>query len=151
MATNWSEAGGYPVTLTGSISSTNGATVSYDANYVYYSNPNNVADQINYTVSDSYGDTAGGVINVVVISGASQLFQSAATDSNYHPLLSGHGSRATPTGWRARAVRLGHGRTRGRRWWGANGSWTFTDASVTMPATVFHRLYWPYDANNPPQ
>ena len=52
--------------LTGGISSTNGATVSYDSSYVYYSNPNNVADRINYTVGDGHGGTTPGVINVTV-------------------------------------------------------------------------------------
>ena len=65
LATYWSDADGDPVALTGAISSTNGATVSYDTDYVYYSNPNDVADQINYTISDGLSTTPG-VINITV-------------------------------------------------------------------------------------
>ena len=64
LATYWSDADGDPLALTGGISSTNGAAVSYDSSYVYYTNANNVADQINYTVSD--GQTTPGVINIIV-------------------------------------------------------------------------------------
>ena len=75
VATNWSSAAGYAVVLTNGISSTNGATVSYDATYIYYDNPNNVADLINYTVTDvnpNYrpGDTihtTAGIINLAVV------------------------------------------------------------------------------------
>jgi len=56
------------VALTGGISSTNGATVSYDTHYVNYSSPNNLTDQINYTVSDGQGGTAAGVITVLISS-----------------------------------------------------------------------------------
>jgi hypothetical protein len=69
LATYWTAVDG-TAALTGAITSTNGATVSYDSNYVYYSNPNDVADQINYTISDGY-NTAAGVINVVVTTGTS--------------------------------------------------------------------------------
>ena len=66
LATYWSDADGDPIALTGAISSTNGATVSYDANYVYYLNANNVADQINYSIGDGQGGIGAGVIAVTV-------------------------------------------------------------------------------------
>lgn len=66
LATNWSDADGDPLALTSGISSTNAATVSYDSSYDYYTNANDVADQINYTVGDGQGGTAASVINVVV-------------------------------------------------------------------------------------
>jgi hypothetical protein len=65
LSTYWSDADGDSLALTGGISSTNGATVSYDSDYVYYSNPNDVADQINYGVSDGLS-TNYGVINITV-------------------------------------------------------------------------------------
>jgi hypothetical protein len=66
LSTYWSDADGDSVVLTNAISSTNnGATVSYDSDYVYYSNPNDVADQINYTISDGQATTPG-VINITV-------------------------------------------------------------------------------------
>jgi hypothetical protein len=70
LSTYWSDADGDQPVLTGGISSTNGATVSYDSDYVYYSNPNDVADKINYTISDGQS-TSSGVINITVSSGTS--------------------------------------------------------------------------------
>jgi hypothetical protein len=66
LSTNWSDADGDPITLTSTISSTNGATVSYDSTYVYYSDANGVNDQVNYTVGDGQGGTGAGVINITV-------------------------------------------------------------------------------------
>ena len=65
LSTYWSDADGDPLGLAGGISSTNGASVSYDSTYVHYTNANNVADQINYTVSDTFTTTPG-VITVIV-------------------------------------------------------------------------------------
>jgi hypothetical protein len=65
LSTYWSDADGDSIALTNAISSTNEATVSYDSDYVYYSNPNDVADQINYTISDGLSTTPG-VINITV-------------------------------------------------------------------------------------
>jgi hypothetical protein len=66
LATNWSDVDGDSLALTGSINSTNGASVSYDSTYVYYTNANNVTDQINYTVGDGFGGNTPGIINVLV-------------------------------------------------------------------------------------
>jgi hypothetical protein len=70
LSTYWSDADGDQPALTGALSSTNGATVSYDTDYVYYSNPNDVADQINYTIGDGQS-TAPGVISITVGTGPS--------------------------------------------------------------------------------
>ena len=66
LATNWSDVDGDPMALTGGISSTNVASVNYDSLYVYYTNANDVADEIDYTVGDGFGGTALGVINIVI-------------------------------------------------------------------------------------
>jgi hypothetical protein len=66
LATNWSDVDGDLLALTGSISSTNGALVGYDNNFVYYTNVNDVADQINYTVADGFGGNTPGFITVLV-------------------------------------------------------------------------------------
>jgi hypothetical protein len=70
LSTYWFDADGDSVALTGAITSTNGATVSYDSSYVYYSNPNDVADQINYMISDGQS-TSPGVISIVISTGTS--------------------------------------------------------------------------------
>jgi pectin methylesterase-like acyl-CoA thioesterase len=66
LSTYWSDVDGDSLALTGSISSTNGAAVSYDTNYVYYTNANNVTDEIDYTVGDGFGGNTPGIINVLV-------------------------------------------------------------------------------------
>ena len=66
LSANWSDVDGDTIALTSTISSTNSATVSYDASYIYYNNPNGVNDQINYTIGDGLGGTAAGLINLTV-------------------------------------------------------------------------------------
>jgi len=66
LSTYWSDVDGDSLALTGSISSTNGAAVSYDINYVYYTNANDVTDEIDYTVGDGFGGNTPGIINVLV-------------------------------------------------------------------------------------
>jgi len=52
LATNWSDPDGDPVALANVDSSTNGASFGTDGNFIYYTNANNVADAIFYTVED---------------------------------------------------------------------------------------------------
>jgi hypothetical protein len=52
LATHWSDPDGDPVVFTGVSGSTNGAAVGADNNFIYYTNFNNVVDDITYTVSD---------------------------------------------------------------------------------------------------
>jgi autotransporter-associated beta strand protein len=66
LATYWSDVDGDPLALTGPISSTNGASVNYDSTYVHYTNANNVADEVDYTIGDGFGGTAPGAINVII-------------------------------------------------------------------------------------
>jgi autotransporter-associated beta strand protein len=66
LSTNWSDVDADPLALTGGISSTNGASVGYDSTYVHYTNANDVADEIDYTIGDGFGGTAAGAISVVI-------------------------------------------------------------------------------------
>jgi autotransporter-associated beta strand protein len=152
LATNWSDVDGDPISMTGAISSTNGAAVTYDASYVYYSNSNNVADEIDYTVSDGQGGTASGVINLTVISGASQSFQSSTTDVNSHPVLTGNGIPGYTYGVEKSDNVSGPWTNAAPVTVDNKGGWNFTDTNATVPPdAVFYRLYWPYDVGNPPQ
>jgi len=89
LATNWSDGDGDAVELTAiNFTSTNGATVwpinlttnlggSYALTasaYLGYSNPANVPDRITYTISDGFGGSATGSINI--------LIQTAVTGTN---------------------------------------------------------------------
>jgi hypothetical protein len=152
LATSWSDADGDPEALSGGISSTNGATVSYDGNFVYYSNPNNVADQINYTISDGQSGTAAGIINVVVTSATAPNIASPVVDGNGHPTFSGHGIPGYVYGVES-ASNLGGpwiNADSGQITVGGDGTWNFTDTTQINPGTIFYRLYYPYSAT-PPQ
>jgi len=52
LATNWNDPDGDPVTLLSVDGSTNGAGLGTDGNFIYYTNANNGADEILYTVKD---------------------------------------------------------------------------------------------------
>jgi hypothetical protein len=66
LATNWSDVNSYPVELTGVNSpSTNGMTVTFDGNYIYYPT-NSVNDQFTYCISDGHGGTNQGIVNIVM-------------------------------------------------------------------------------------
>jgi len=67
LGTNWSDADGDAITLTGVGTSTNGATVTYDSSFIYYP-ATSVADQFTYTISDGQGGTATGTVNLTVSS-----------------------------------------------------------------------------------
>lgn len=83
IATNWSDVDGDSISLTNiNLTSTNGVTLSLlnvttnnDGSYVItnnaflgYSNTFNVADQLSYTITDGFGGTTVGYVNIVVIS-----------------------------------------------------------------------------------
>jgi len=66
LATNWSDGNGYTVVLTEVNSpSTNGVTVTFDGNYIYYPT-NGVNDQFTYNISDGHGGTNQGVVKIIV-------------------------------------------------------------------------------------
>jgi hypothetical protein len=151
LATNWSDADGDSLALTNGISSTNGASVSYDASYVYYSNTNDVADEIDYTVGDGQGGTASGVIYLTMAAGTAPSLASPATDGNGHPTFSGHGIPGYTYGVESSTVSpTGPWVNAGTTTVGGDGSWSFTDTAQTNPGTIFYRLYYPYSAT-PPQ
>ena len=68
LTNQWSDADGDAVNLTAfNLSTTNSVSLITNATLVGYpSTAPNVADQINYIASDSYGDTVAGVINIAV-------------------------------------------------------------------------------------
>ena len=146
LATNWSDADGDPLALTSSISSTNAATVSYDSTYVYYTNANDVADQIDYTIGDGQDGTAPGVINVVVGPPPTNAIASTVVNGNGSVTLSFVGVpdytylvEATldlmpPVVWTPVSTNTAD----------INGLWQFTDTQATNYTQRFYRsVYWP--------
>jgi autotransporter-associated beta strand protein len=85
MATNWSDAGGSSVSLTGvNLTTTNnqtlfllnvitnsGSFVISNASFVAYTNGPNVNDQFSYSITDGYGGTNIGYVNIVILSSVS--------------------------------------------------------------------------------
>ena len=67
VVTNWSDADGDPVTLTGiNLATTNNVNLLTNSMQILYTNGPNVNDQITYALSDGLGGTNTGVINVVI-------------------------------------------------------------------------------------
>ncbi len=67
VATNWSDVDGDTVNLAGiNLVSTNGMNVLTNSSQILYTNNANVADQLSYTISDGYGGTNTGYINIVI-------------------------------------------------------------------------------------
>jgi autotransporter-associated beta strand protein len=85
MATNWSDTGGYPVSLTGinltttngqtlwllNVSTNNGSFVISSASFVGYTNGPNVADKFSYSIADNNGATNIGQVNIVIVGSVS--------------------------------------------------------------------------------
>ena len=63
------DADGDTISLTGYSVTTNNVTLSSGANFLTYTNAPNVNDRFSYTVSDGYGGTATGYVNVNILNG----------------------------------------------------------------------------------
>src|SRR5205823_11102583 len=67
VATNWSDADGDTVTLASvNLVTTNGVNLTTNSMFIFYTNSSNVNDQISYSISDGFGGTNIGYINVVI-------------------------------------------------------------------------------------
>jgi hypothetical protein len=71
LSTNWSDADGDTVTLASlNLLMTNGITLATNASDISYASGQNVNDQFSYTVSDTQGGMANGLVNIVVVASA---------------------------------------------------------------------------------
>ena len=67
VATNWSDADGDPVTLSGiNLVTTNSVNLATNSSWILYTNSPNVSDRISYSISDGFGGTNIGYINIVI-------------------------------------------------------------------------------------
>jgi len=132
--------------LTGGISSTNGATLSYDSSYVYYSDANNVADQINYTVTDGFGGNTAGLINVLVgppptnsvagtvVNGNGSVTLSFVGVASYTYQVEATTNLVAPVVWTTISTNTAD----------VNGQWQITDLQATNYPNRFYRsVYQP--------
>ena len=141
LATNWSDVDGDTLALTNAISSTNGATVSYNNAYVYYTNANNVTDEIDYTVGDGFGGKTPGVINVLVgppptnsvtgavVNGDGSVTLSFVGIANYSYQVDATTNLAPPVVWTTVNTNVAD----------INGLWQFTDMQATNYPNRFYR------------
>lgn len=146
LATNWSDPDGDNVTLTGVNNSTNGATVTTDGTNVYYSSTNNVTDQFTYAISDGYGGTTNGVVNVLIMPGSTN-FNITGTVVNedgsvtlnfagvpsYTYWLEVATNLVPPVDWEPISTNAA----------GTNGLWQFIDAQATNVSQKFYRVVQP--------
>jgi len=146
LATYWSDVDGDSLVLTGGISSTNGAAVNYDSTFVYYTNANNLADQINYTVGDGFGGNTPGIINVLVGPPPTNSIASTVVNLNGTVTLSFVGvanytyqvqstpNLTPPVVWLPVSTNTAD----------INGLWQFTDTQATNYLQQFYRsVYQP--------
>ena len=150
VATNWSDADGDPVSLTGiNLVSTNGASVLTNSTQILYVNTAGVNDQIKYGISDGAGGTNTGVINIVVnpfvvgqqspadlIVGVSQATATFYGVAGYNYVVERSTNLVAGSGW----VNLSTNTA------GADGVIKVTDNYLDLgaikPASAYYRLLW---------
>jgi len=145
-ALGWTDADGDALSFT-TISSTNGATITYDANFIYYTDPNNVGDEIDYTISDGNGGTASNFITVLINAASTNQTVNIVSQT-----LNGDGSITLQfagipfyTYWVEATTNLV------TPVWvpistntaGPNGQWSFTDTNATNYPSRFYRTQKP--------
>jgi hypothetical protein len=146
LASSWSDPDGDALSLTGGISSTNGAAVSYDSTWLHYTNASDVADQINYTIGDGQGGTAGGLINLVlgppptnsissvVANGNGTIRLSFLGAPNYTYQVEAATNLSAPVVWMPIGTNAADG----------GGQWQFIDTQATnYPLRFYRSLYQP--------
>ena len=150
-AAGWSDPDGDAVTLSSVTSpSANGTNVTSDGTFIYYNGPVTAEDHFTYTVTDGTL-TANGTVYLEAVAGTAPSISNPAVNGSGHPTFSGSGIPGYTYGVERATSLSGPWVNAGTVTAGANGSWSFTDASQTNPGTIFYRLYYPYSAGSPPQ
>ena len=150
LATNWSDADGDPVALAGvRMVSTNGVNLLTNSTQILYVNPAKVNDRIDYQISDGYGGTNSGIINLVVnpfvigvqtpatvTAGVDQLTVAFYGIPSFVYSVQRSTNLSNSLGWTSISTNTT----------GANGliqvTDTFPDLGGNMPAAAYYRLLW---------
>ena len=149
VATNWSDVDGDTATLTGfNLVSTNLVNVTSNSTSIFYTNSPNVADQINYTISDGQGGTNTGYINIVVnysvtgtnsitsvVNNGTSMTVSAFGIPGYNYILE-RATNLAPAAWVD--VITNTAATNGV----VNATDSFNDLGSVAPGAAFYRLKW---------
>jgi sugar lactone lactonase YvrE len=150
VVTNWSDADGDPVTLTGlNLVTTNGVNLLTNSAQILYTNNLNVNDQISYTITDGQGATNTGLINVVV----NPFVISRQAPANLYYGVNAITATFNGIPGFSYEVQRSTNLVIGRGWvniatnsLGANGlinvNDTFMDQGGVVPAAAYYRLEW---------
>jgi hypothetical protein len=148
VATNWSDADGDTVTMTGiNLVSTNGVNLMTNSSWILYTNSPNVNDQISYAVADGFGGTNIGYINIVINSGVTGTNSIVSITTGNPSVVKAYGipgyhyilERATnlaPAVWID--VSTNAAATNGV----INAVDAFNDLGHTPPASAYYQLKW---------
>ena len=148
VATNWSDADGDTVTLTGiNLVTTNGVNLMTNSSWILYTNSPNVNDQISYAITDGFGGTNIGYINIVInssVTGTNSIVSITTGSTNvvkaygipgYNYILE-RATNLAPAVWID--VSTNAAATNGV----INAMDVFNDLGNTPPASAYYRLKW---------
>ena len=142
LLTNATDADGDTLSLVSVGASTNGATILVSGGYVQYYNPNAVADQFTFTVSDGYGGTNSATVTinvnstplfgqstVAIVSGGSATLNFAGIPTYSYSVLRSTNLTDWATIWTTNAP--------------TGGLFQFIDASAPTPDAYYQLQYNP--------
>ena len=148
VATNWSDVDGDTVTLSSiNLVTTNGVNLATTGNSILYTNSPNVNDQISYGISDGFGGTNIGYINIVIqssVTGTNSITGITPGGTNvvnafgipgYNYILE-RATNLAPAMWID--VSTNPAATNGV----INATDNFQDLGGTPPASAYYRLKW---------
>jgi fibronectin-binding autotransporter adhesin len=148
LATNWSDADGDTVTLADiNLVTTNGVNLLTNSSWILYTNSPNVNDQISYGISDAFGGTNIGYINIMVNSSVTGTNSITSITTGATNVVSAYGipgynyilERATnlaPAVWIS--VSTNTTATNGV----ISAPDVFSDLGGTPPSSAYYRLKW---------
>jgi autotransporter-associated beta strand protein len=148
VATNWSDADGDTVTLTGiNLTTTNGVNLMTNSSWILYTNSPNVNDQISYAIADGFGGTNIGYINIAInssVTGTNSIVSITTGSTNVVKAYGVPGfnyilERATNL---APAVWIGVSTNTTATNGVINAVDAFNDLGNTPPASAYYRLKW---------
>jgi hypothetical protein len=146
VSTNWSDADGDTVTLSGvNLTTTNGSTLSTNGVWILYTNSANVTDQFSYSITDTYGGTNIGHVNISITASVTGTNSIVSIQAGLPTLVSAFGI-PDYTYVAERSTNLVAWVDISTNSATVNGvisiSDSFTDLGGVEPATVFYRLKW---------
>ena len=148
LATKWSDADGDAVTLSGiNLVTTNSVNLATNGSWILYTNSPNVNDQLSYSISDGFGGTNIGFINIVVtssVTGTNSIVGITTGSTNVvtaygipgYPYILERATNLAPAVWVTVATNAAA--TNGI----ISAQDAFNDLGGTQPSSAYYRLKW---------